>query len=232
MASFAGEPVDRIAAGLKTLATARAGARRIAVLLDAPSSPGPALPAAGPLVVRDGEMLGVVATDPAVAAAVAASFEHRDGEDVLVEPHAVHLFGRTLQEVLDTGREAGPQATARAVAAARAGDVGVAIADAGANLSGGQRQRVALARALAARPAVLVLRDPLTAVDAVTEDAAAAGLAKLRRAEGGTTVVITTSPALLARCDRVAYLAGNRPPRMAGHDELTRDPGYAAAVLR
>ena len=43
------------------------------------------------------------------------------------------------------------------------------ILDRGANLSGGQRQRIALARAVAADAPVLVLHDPTTAVDAVTE---------------------------------------------------------------
>jgi putative ABC transport system ATP-binding protein len=48
------------------------------------------------------------------------------------------------------------------------------------NLSGGQRQRIALARALLADRTVLVLRDPTTAVDAVTENAIATGIRRLR----------------------------------------------------
>ena len=50
----------------------------------------------------------------------------------------------------------------------------------GMNLSGGQRQRIALARALLADRTVLVLRDPTTAVDAVTENAIATGIRRLR----------------------------------------------------
>jgi putative ABC transport system ATP-binding protein len=139
----------------------------------------------------------------------------------------VHLFGRTLHEALDTGR-GGP--TARALTAARADEVSSSLTDGGLNLSRGQRQRVALARALAARPPVLVLCEPLTAVDSVTEAAVADGLAALRRAEAGTTVVVSTSPGLLARCDRVVFLA--EVPTVATHALLVQDADYAKAVLR
>ena len=57
------------------------------------------------------------------------------------------------------------------------------LLDHGLNLSGGQRQRIALARALLADRTVLVLRDPTTAVDAVTENAIAVGIRALRHPE-------------------------------------------------
>ena len=151
---------------------------------------------------------------------------------MLAEPHAVHLLGRTVDEVLDTGRGAGAPRIAAALSVAYAADVPWDLADGGANLSGGQRQRVALARALAADPPVLILRDPLTAVDAVTEDAVAAGLAASRRAASAVTVVVTTSPPLLTRCDRVVFMPAGRPPVVATDAELAADPAYAAAVLR
>ncbi len=208
------------------------------------------------VTVRPGEMLGIATTDPASADALIDLFTGNPARSsrapsefsvllgdipsvaldrrtlsrhVLTEPHAVHLFGRTLHEALDTGR-GGPTATA--VTAARADEVSPSLIDGGLNLSGGQRQRVALARALAARPPVLVLHDPLTAVDAVTEAAVADGLAALRRAEAGTTVVVSTSPGLLARCDRVVFLARTQPPIVATHALLTQDAEYANAVLR
>lgn len=266
MASFVGDPVQRIAAGIKQAAISRASASRIAALLDpvvpAPSD-APATPR-GPLrlrapgldiTVQPGEMLGVVTTDPAAADAlvdlftadradrtdgcvllgdipVAALDRHTLSRHVLTEPHAVQLFGRTLHEALDTGRDSDPATAERALTAARATDVSTALLDGGVNLSGGQRQRVALARAMAARPPVLVLRDPLTAVDAVTEDAVAEGLAALRRDDNGATVVVTTSPLLLTRCDRVVFLAGRRPAVVATHARLAQDVDYAEAVLR
>jgi putative ABC transport system ATP-binding protein len=97
-------------------------------------------------------------------------------------------------------------------------------------LSGGQAQRVALARALAADAPVLVLHDPTTAVDSVTEQQVADGLARLR--QGRTTLVITTSPALLAACTRVVFV-GRKGSRLYGtHSRLVAEATeYRQAVL-
>ncbi|MCQ0005705.1 ATP-binding cassette domain-containing protein [Actinomadura madurae] len=113
--------------------------------------------------------------------------------------------------------------------AAALGD-GASVGERGRSLSGGQRQRVALARALATDAPVLVLHDPTTAVDAVTEARIAEGLRALRR--GRTTVVVTTSPALLAVTDRVVLVSGGRTGDAATHSELAaRHDGYRATVL-
>ncbi|MCI2239028.1 ABC transporter ATP-binding protein/permease [Paenibacillus sp. TRM 82003] len=176
---------------------------------------------------------------------------------LLVEPHAVHLLGGTLREALSTGTPGGaggpggrgPALLERALTAsaadevvrARPGGLDAELLERGANLSGGQQQRLALARALAADRPVLVLRDPTTALDALTEDTVAAGLRDLRHGPGApggrTTVVLTTSPLLLARCDRVVLLTADDPRTgtrtLSGtHAELLAEPAYAAAVLR
>lgn len=104
----------------------------------------------------------------------------------------------------------------------------------GGTLSGGQRQRLALARALAADPDVLVLHDPTTAVDAVTEQRLATGLRALRHSVGSTrtTVVVTSSPALLAQADRVLLVVDGAVAARGTHHELSAEPAYVAAVLR
>ncbi|WP_412544033.1 ABC transporter ATP-binding protein [Longispora sp. K20-0274] len=104
------------------------------------------------------------------------------------------------------------------------------VTERGRSLSGGQRQRVALARALAADPPVLVVHDPTTAVDTVTEARIAAGVRDLRK--GRTTILVTTSPALLAVTDRVVVLHDGAVAAEGTHPELVRDhAGYRATVL-
>ncbi|GAB3692147.1 ABC transporter ATP-binding protein [Nocardiopsis oceani] len=164
---------------------------------------------------------------------------------VLVEEHGSVLFEGTLHSNLhtDPARVADESALRAALAAAAAEDLVTGhpdgldrpVTDRAANLSGGQRQRVALARALVVDPPVLVLHDPTTAVDAVTEEAIAQGTAALRaeRSPLGATLVIANSPALLARADRVVVLREGRVHALGTHARLAEDdPHYREAVLR
>ncbi|MFE9479574.1 ABC transporter ATP-binding protein [Streptomyces spororaveus] len=158
-------------------------------------------------------------------------------EHMLVNPYDGEIFAGTLRTNID------PSGTSRTVAEAveaslltdvvalhREGlDHGVR--DRGANLSGGQRQRLSLARALAADSDILVLHDPTTAVDAVTEQLVARNIAKLRR--GRTTVVITSSPALLDAADRVLVLDDGVITAEDTHRNLlAADAEYGLAVAR
>ncbi|MEV7967017.1 ABC transporter ATP-binding protein [Sphaerisporangium sp. NPDC088356] len=133
---------------------------------------------------------------------------------------------------------AGAGGTARAMAAAGADEIVRAlprggdteVSERGRSLSGGQRQRVALARALAADRPVLVVHDPTTAVDAVTEARIATGIREFR--SGRTTILVTTSPALLAVTDRVILLHDGRVTDTAPHADLVRrHAAYRTAVL-
>lgn len=139
-------------------------------------------------------------------------------EHVLVAPHSADLFdGSIVDNVALPGTD--PDRVAAALTAAGVDDFldtlpdgpDTPVGEGGIRLSGGQRQRVALARALAQPAPLVVLHDPTTAVDSVTEAGIADRLSRIRR--GTATVVITTSPALLAACDRVVRLPGSGDDR-------------------
>ena len=157
---------------------------------------------------------------------------------VVVSTHDATLFEGTLADnVVPNGEGAVPMDSALEAAGAASVAEGLpagAATDLGQRgrfLSGGQAQRVALARALAADAPVLVLHDPTTAVDSVTEQEVADGLRRLR--VGRTTLVITTSPAVLAICTRV-LLIGRKGSRTYGTHEMlvAEEAEYRRAVLR
>ncbi|MFG2301062.1 ABC transporter ATP-binding protein [Actinacidiphila glaucinigra] len=207
------------------------------------------------LDVRPGELLGVASTDPAAAQALLACLSRATDPEagvveldgvplpeldparlrtaVLVAAHDADLFEGTLADNLGGAGEYD-----RALAAACADEVARAlpqgtatkVTEGGRSLSGGQRQRVALARALVADRPVLVVHDPTTAVDAVTEARIARGLREHRR--GRTTLLVTNSPALLSVADRVVLLDGGRVAADGAHGDLVHgDPTYRTAVL-
>jgi putative ABC transport system ATP-binding protein len=208
------------------------------------------------LEIGPGAITGVVASRPEDARALARLLR-RDGDPergalaldgvpfpalalaalraaVLVAPHDAELFGATLGEHLGG---AAPPPGADVLAAAAVDGVVAGMPDGlaqvttegGRSLSGGERQRVALARALRTAAPVLVLHDPTTAVDAATEQRIAARLRGVRA--GRTTVLLTSSPALLAACDRVVLLGAGRVAATGTHAALLHDAAAYRAVL-
>ncbi len=157
---------------------------------------------------------------------------------LLVVSHHGGITEGTLRTTVDPGGQHDDAALAPALAASAADDVVRLLPDGldrpvragGSSLSGGQRQRLALARALATDRPVVVLQDPTSAVDAVTEQAVADGVRRLRT--GRTTLVLTSSPALLRAADRVLVVRGGRVVAEGTHADLLRDVDYREAVDR
>lgn len=96
--------------------------------------------------------------------------------------------------------------------------VDTVVGEEGMSLSGGQRQRLALARAVAAKPDVLVLDDPLSALDVDTE---ALVEAALRRVLASTTALIVAHrPSTVMLADRVALLENGTITAVGRHSDL------------
>jgi ATP-binding cassette subfamily B protein len=137
---------------------------------------------------------------------------------------------------------ASPDALARMREAARAASVleeieelpdgwDTLVGERGVQLSGGQKQRIALARALLSEPRVLIMDDPLSAVDAKTE---AHILDAIEEAGKGRTVILVTHRVAAAqRCADILVLDGGRVAEHGTHAELiTREGPYAELAAR
>jgi ATP-binding cassette subfamily B protein len=100
------------------------------------------------------------------------------------------------------------------------------VGERGVQLSGGQKQRVALARGLVSEPKILVLDDPLSAVDARTEKRILEAIDRQRQHR--SVVLITHRVAAAARCDQIVVLDHGRVVEQGTHTELIAAGGLYA----
>ncbi len=100
------------------------------------------------------------------------------------------------------------------------------VGERGVQLSGGQKQRVALARALLWKPKLLILDDPLSAVDAKTESAILQSIEK--QAAERSLLLITHRVAAAARCSQILVLDQGRVVESGSHEQLIARGGIYA----
>jgi len=159
-------------------------------------------------------------------------------------PQEAFLFSATVGENVAFGLPAGLDAETRARRVARAveaaglsGDLSALpdgietlVGERGVTLSGGQRQRVALARALAAEPAILILDDSLSSVDAQTERDILTRLGPILR--GRTSILVSHRVAAVRRADLIVVMNEGRVAERGTHEQLLAAGGLYASLYR
>ena len=147
------------------------------------------------------------------------------------------LFSASVRENLLMGApDASEEEVRGALEAAQAGfaldlpwGLDTRIGEQGLSLSGGQRQRLALARAIIGRPTVLVLDDPLSALDVHTESLVQAALRPLLATS--TVFLVVHRPSTVALADRSILLEdGHLVAVGSHHDLLEEEPRYRAVL--
>jgi ABC-type multidrug transport system fused ATPase/permease subunit len=95
-----------------------------------------------------------------------------------------------------------------------------AIAEAGGSMSGGERQRLSVARAILKNAPILILDEPTSSLDAISEEIVFAALRRLRT--GRTTLVIAHRLSTVRDADRILVLDGGRIAAEGRHEELLK----------
>jgi ATP-binding cassette subfamily B protein len=145
---------------------------------------------------------------------------------VLQEPV---LFAGTIADNLRYGRlDASPDEVEQAARAAHAHEFishlpkgyDTEIAKAGGGLSGGERQRLSVARAILKNAPILILDEPTSSLDSISEEIVFAALRRLRA--GRTTIVIAHRLSTVRDADRILVLDGGRIAAQGRHEELLK----------
>ena len=147
-------------------------------------------------------------------------------------PQEVLLFGGSIRENIAYGKpDASEEEIISAAKKANAHEfiVGLTegyetlVGDRGAQLSGGQRQRIAIARAILADPAILILDEATSSLDAESERLVQDALDKLM--ENRTSIIIAHRLSTVRRCDQILAMSGGAILERGTHEELIAKPG-------
>ena len=139
------------------------------------------------------------------------------------------LFSGTIADNLRYGRlDATPQEIEAAARAAHAHEFisrlpkgyDTEIAEAGGGLSGGERQRLSVARAILKNAPILILDEPTSSLDSISEEIVFAALRRLRA--GRTTIVIAHRLSTVRDADRILVLDGGQIAAQGRHEELLK----------
>ena len=103
------------------------------------------------------------------------------------------------------------------------------IGEEGLSLSGGQRQRLALARAVAAKPAILVLDDPLSALDVATEALVEEALRNVLK--NTTALIVAHRPSTVQLADKVALMQDGKVVAVGKHSDLLASNDHYRYVI-
>lgn len=153
-------------------------------------------------------------------------------------PQEVLLFGGSIRENIAYGK---PDATeAEIIEAARQANAhqfieklpegyDTLVGERGTQLSGGQRQRIAIARAILANPAILILDEATSSLDAESERLVQDALDKLM--ENRTSLIIAHRLSTVRRCDQILVMSAGTIVERGTHDELIAKPGGLYGTL-
>lgn len=157
-----------------------------------------------------------------------------------IVPQEVILFGGTILENIAYGnpaasheeiKEAARKANALEFIESFPEGFATMVGERGVKLSGGQRQRIAIARAILKDPAILVLDEATSSLDAKSELLVQQALEKLM--EGRTTIVIAHRLSTIKKVDRIFVIKEGRLAEMGSHAELTQvDNGIYSTLLK
>jgi ABC-type multidrug transport system fused ATPase/permease subunit len=157
-----------------------------------------------------------------------------------IVPQEVLLFGGTIKENIAYGkpgasdeavREAARKANALEFIESFPEKFNTRVGERGIKLSGGQRQRIAIARAILKDPAILILDEATSSLDAHSEILVQQALEQLMA--GRTTIIIAHRLSTIKKVDRIFVINHGELAEMGSHSELSRlDNGLYSNLLK